>query len=456
MSSTYELEKPLVNRLYSDDAFNFSKKCPSYWEATATTDKESTRFNHQKTYDVAIIGGGYTGQSAALQLAKNENMDVAILEAGAVGWGASGRNGGFCIMGGCKVPYEKLIKKYGLLQAKQYFQAEKDAVQLVRNIALQENIDFDMTGQGEYLLTHKENQNKGLIIEQNLIEKNFGLETSVFSRQQMQQKRMKTANLHDALYTPIGFGLHPLKYTYGLFEACLKNAVSWFEHSPVAEWNKRKNLHILTTPKGDLKAKKVLIATNGYTAENLSPYLSGTLLPTMSNILVTRPLTEQERVKQGWTEYNLSFDSRNLLHYFRLLPDNRFLFGGRGGIDASDQSLAVMRSQLTDEFNHMFPEWRHVDIDYFWRGFVCLSSQLSPHISAISDDPSIFCALSYQGNGVAMGTWAGNQAANLIAERPHQIPQFMHCPPKSFPFPMLRKMYLAGAYLGYGIKDRLF
>lgn len=445
-----------MKRIYNKDAFNSLKKCPSYWEATASTDKTSTPFHNRDIFDVAIIGGGYTGQSAALQLARDENLNVVILEAGGVGWGASGRNGGFCIMGGSKIGYDKLIQKYGLQQTKKYFQAELDSVDLVRDIASQENIDFDMTGKGEYMLAHKTKREKGFNAEQSLLQDSFALDTSVFSREEMYNKGMKSANLYGGFYTPVGFGLHPLKYTYGLFAACLKYGVNWFEYSPVTRWSKENSLHLLDTPQGQIRATKVVVATNGYTAENLHPELGGKLLPTMSNILVTRPLTDKELSIQGWTAHCLSFDSRNLLHYFRLLPDNRFLFGGRGGIEASDSSLAFMQKQLHREFTDMFPKWKTVDVDYFWRGFVCLSYQLTPHISALKNDPTAFCALSYQGNGVAMGTWAGSQVAKLLMGRQHQIPDFIQCPPKSFPLSFLRKLYLRGAYLGYGIKDRFF
>ncbi|MFT5451578.1 MAG: glycine/D-amino acid oxidase-like deaminating enzyme [Enterobacterales bacterium] len=443
-----------MSRIYSKDAFDTHQKVPSYWEATAQTDCKSTEFHNDEIFDVAIIGGGFTGQSAALHLAKAGTSKVVILDSGNVGWGASGRNGGFCIMGGSKVPYSSLIKKYGLVETKKYVAAEIQAVELVRSIAEQENINFDMTGQGEYLLAHKQHINSDLISEQQFNNETFNLDCKIFSQQELHDKGLKSASLYSGIFTPIGFGLHPLKYVYGLFEACMKRGVNWFEQTTVTAWDKDKNIHHLTTSKGVVRAKKVLIATNGYTEETLTKSLKGTLLPTMSNILVTRPITDEELKQQGWTNHCLSFDSRNLLHYFRLLPDNRLLFGGRGGIDASDTSLPIMKNKLFKDFVSMFPEWKQVSIDYFWRGFVCLSYQLTPHISAFNNDPSIFCALAYHGNGVAMGTWSGQQAAKLILNQEHQIPNFINQQPKSFPLEKLRKLYLRGAYLGYEIKDR--
>jgi glycine/D-amino acid oxidase-like deaminating enzyme len=443
-----------VTRIYSDDAFNTDEKVPSYWEATAQTNQKSTDFHNDDIFDVAIIGGGFTGQSAALYLAKESKKKVVILDSGNVGWGASGRNGGFCVMGGSKVPYSKLIKKYGLEETKQYIAAEIAAVNLVHSIAEQENIDFDMTGEGEYMFAHKENLNEEFIAQKDFNKKHFDLNYEVFSKQELHDKGLKAASLHSALYIPYGFGLHPLKYVYGLFESCIRHGVNWFEKTTVTAWKKERYVHYLSTNKGKIRAKKVLITTNGYTQENLRGELKGTLLPTMSNILVTSPISDEELKQQGWTEHSLSFDSRNLLHYFRLLPDNRLLFGARGGVDASNNSLALMKSKLFEDFALMFPQWKHLDIDYFWRGFVCLSYQLTPHITTFNEDPTIFCSLAYQGNGVAMGTWSGNQVAKLILGQDHQIPNFMNKQPKKFPFSDLRKFYLQAAYLGYELKDR--
>lgn len=445
-----------LRRLYDTDAFDFNRRAPSFWEASAGKTKHSaSSFNNKDIYDVAIIGGGFTGQSAALTLAKEGNLSVVVLEAGSVGWGASGRNGGFCCMGGSKLAYQTLIRKFGLTDTQKYFRAQIEAIDYVKTLSETEGIEFDAIGSGEMVLAHKPSMVKEFREEQQLLQSKFGINAKLLNREELEAIGMSASGLYTGLHMPQGFGLHPLKYTYGLFDSCIRAGINWFEHCAVEQWQKQGNEHQLITAKGQIRARRIIVATNGYTAENLQPDLAGKLLPVMSNIMVTRPLTNEELQAQGWNNHIMSSDSRNLLHYFRLLPDNRFLFGGRGGINASNSSMEPMRAQLVKEFYDMFPAWSTVDIDYFWRGFAALSYQLTPHISAFKYDASVFYAMAYHGNGVAMGSWSGHQVARLLLGKNHDIPQFMQKPLSTFPLPFLRKFYLHSAYLGYHIADNI-
>ena len=140
-------------------------------------------------------------------------------------------------------------------------------------------------------------------------------------------------------------------------------------------------------------------------------------MPALSSVIVTRPLTEDERRAQGWTSDLLAYDSRKLLHYFRVLPNGRFLFGGRGGTDASDQGDAAYRPLLTQAFNALFPAWAKVEITHYWRGFVCLSNDLVPYVGALDEKKTVWTALAFHGNGVAMGSWCGRAVARLATKR---------------------------------------
>jgi glycine/D-amino acid oxidase-like deaminating enzyme len=152
----------------------------------------------------------------------------------------------------------------------------------------------------------------------------------------------------------------------------------------------------------------------------------------------------------------MAYDSRILLHYFRLLPDRRFLFGGRGGLSAAPASAATMQKRLSGEFRQMFPAWRAVEISYFWRGLACLAGDRVPHIALIDNDPELWLGAAYHGNGVAMATWTGSMLARLIAGQTgavSSLPAMMQRPPPRFPLPLLRLCYLGMAYFGYRIKD---
>jgi glycine/D-amino acid oxidase-like deaminating enzyme len=164
------------------------------------------------------------------------------------------------------------------------------------------------------------------------------------------------------------------------------------------------------------------------------------MLPGLSNILVTRFLSQEEIKAQGWSTTDLCFDSRRLLHYVRLLPDGRFMFGGRGGWDASEKGKARMRVYMERTFKEMLPAWADVEFTYFWNGFISLFYDLVAHISNPQGDDTVWSALAWQGIGVAAGTGAGKLVASLVkgeATAQADIPLVMRSQPPKFPFPFL-------------------
>jgi glycine/D-amino acid oxidase-like deaminating enzyme len=226
--------------------------------------------------------------------------------------------------------------------------------------------------------------------------------------------------------------------------------------SRLTRWEETSNGHVLTAGGGILKAKRVLVATNGYTPEDVSTRHAGRIMPALSNIIVTRPLSKAELQAQGWTSHVMAYDSRNLLHYFRLLPDNRFLFGGRGGTDASNAGAEPMRQALTATFHRLFPAWANAEITHFWRGFVCLAYDLVPYLGPLDEKKTVWTAIAYHGNGVAMGTWSGRAVAQLMTgkKKAGDVPNVITRRLAKFPLPAFRPFYLKGAYLWFGWQDR--
>jgi glycine/D-amino acid oxidase-like deaminating enzyme len=179
-------------------------------------------------------------------------------------------------------------------------------------------------------------------------------------------------------------------------------------------------------------------------------------MPALSSILVTRVLTQDELQSQGWTSPLMAYDSRKLLHYFRLLPNGRFLFGGRGGTDASDHGAKAYRPVLEGAFRDLFPAWRDAGITHYWRGFVCLAYDLVPYIGALDEARTVWTAIAYHGNGVAMGSWSGRAVARLLTGRaaPGELSPVLTRRLARFPLPAFRPLYLKGAYVWYGWQDR--
>jgi len=448
-----------MKRLYHSAAFDPSLPVGSYWEESAPPlPVETPKLVSDTTCEVAVIGAGFTGLSAALHLARDHGVDVRVLDMGEPGWAASGRNGGFCCLGGTKASHETLAKRHGVDEARRFARAQLAAIDLVRDLMHSEDIDVDAFGEGEYEVAHTPRHVDGLRAEIDRMKAIYGLEPRIVPKEDLRQAGTAMGGAEAALFVPVGFGLHPMKYVRGLCAAAVRRGARVHGHSAVTGWKKADGWHHLTTPGGTVRAKTVIVATNGYTPEGLHPGMDGRALPALTNIITTRPLTEAEREAQGWTTPVPAYDSRILLHYFRLLPDGRFLLGARGGLDAGPESVAAMKAHMIGRLQAMFPDWGDVGISHFWRGFVCLAADLVPHVARMPDDGSVIQALAYHGNGVSIGTWSGRAAAQLAARAAPDteiVPAVAGQPMPKFPLPGLRTLYLRGAYATYWLKDEL-
>lgn len=436
-------------------AFHFERAVDSYWEASADPlGIDTPALTSDERCDVAVIGAGFTGLSAALELAR-QGVDVRVLEAGHVGWGASGRNGGFACMGSHKLSYSTMIRRYGLEPARQYYQTMRQSVALVRDTIRHHGIDAWATADGEVTLAHLPSRVQELRDEQAYLKQTFGDDTEFLSKDALKAQGLDGPGFHAGLKGSVGFGVHPLNYVRGLARAAAQAGAKIHAGSRLVRWEELPNGHRLHVAGGVLTAKQVIVATNGYTPEDVSRRHAGRLMPALSSVIVTRPLTAEERRAQGWTSDLLAYDSRKLLHYFRVLPNGRFLFGGRGGTDASDQGDAAYRPLLTKAFNALFPAWRGVEITHYWRGFVCLANDLVPYIGALDEKETVWTAIAYHGNGVAMGSWSGRAVARLATKKAtrEELSPVLTRRLSRFPLPAFRPLYLKGAYVWYGWED---
>ena len=442
---------PLVH----PDALHFDAPVASYWEASADPLSLALQpLAADETCDVAVIGGGFTGLSAALELAER-GVDVRLLEAGHIGWGASGRNGGFACIGSHKMSYGTMNRRYGLEATRAFYGAMKESVTLVADNAARHAIDVWKTMQGEITLAHRPDRLDEFREDQRFYRETFGEENEVLSRAELVERGLAGPEFHGGLLGPVGFGVHPLNDVRGLARAAHKAGAKLHPRSRLIRWEERDGHHRLATAEATLTARRVIVATNGYTPEDVSPRHAGRLLPALSNIIVTRPLSEDEIRAQNWTSEVLAYDSRNLLHYFRLLPGRRFLFGGRGGTDSADAAAPAYRTFMIQTLHHMFPAWADAEITHFWRGFVCLSHDLVPYVGALDDRRSVWTALCYHGNGVAMGSWSGRAVARLLLDGKagQTMPAVITRRLARYPLPLFRPLYLKGAYLWFNWQD---
>lgn len=444
--------------MYHDSALDPATPVKSWWAETLPGVTCYSALTGDVETEVAIIGGGYTGLSAAYHLAHDHQIDAVVLERAYPGWGASGRSAGFCCMGSARLPWDKIVARYGLDEARRFWRSQKAAVELVAGLIAHEGIDVERTGSGEITLAHLPSRAQSIEEEADYLDTTFGATHVFLSKPDLVERGLNSPRLHAGVQNPVGFGLNPWKYVNGLAAAARAAGARIHGGTEVVHWTRNGGRHELMTPAGRVRAAKVLIATAAYTPEDLHDDFGGRVLPALSSIVVTRPLARDELELQGWSDTTPACDCRHLLNYFRLLPDGRFLFGGRGGVSAAPGMLARQLARIEAAFRRYFPAWAGVEVTHRWSGLVCLAADLVPHVGAWPEQPGAHFALCYHGNGVAMGTWSGRAAARLIAGVPgkggeDERADFIRRPPPRFPLAFLRPLYLRGAYLKYGLDD---
>lgn len=426
----------------------------SYWAATGGAEvKGCAPIAGDLDTEVAIIGGGYTGLSCAYHLARDHGVSAHVLEAHRIGWGCSGRNGGFCSIGVGKEDYEAWVARFGPDGARATFETGRDAVRTVEDVLAAEAIDCDRTPPGGLELAHRPSRLPAMAARARRMNELFALESVVLGAAEVARDYLASREAHGAVLHREGFALHALKYARGLARAALARGAALHEASPVTGWTRDGTRHLLRTPGGTVRARQVVIATNGYTDDGLHPWVAGRLLPVLSNIIVTRALTAAERAAANWRTYQKIWDSRRLLFYYRLLPDNRILFGARGGIEDSPAEHAYRRAWLERRLGEMFPPLAGIGSEFFWHGWVCASYDKNPH-AGTSDDPTVHYFLACMGSGVALATHSGKILARRLAgDAGARFGPLMETTLPRFPFPALRRLYQRIAYAGYGVED---
>ena len=446
-----------MKNLYHSDIYKFNTPVKSYWEETSNEKLNLEKLTKNINCEIVVVGGGYTGLLCAINLIENYNLDVILIEAGKIGWGASSRNGGFCSFPPIKTSFKKLQKIYGKEETKRFFRNAVEGSNYTKDIISNYNIDCDVTGESNFIVAHHPNKFKQIKEQAEVYKSEFGIETELYSKEEFNKFGHGGNEQFGALSYKPGFAINPLKFVNGITKYALSKKLKIFEHTLVDKINKNNGYYTLKSKEGSVKAKKVVVATNGFYQEGLVPQLNSRILPVISNIIVTRKLTYKEIDLHNFKTFSPIVNTKNLLYYYRKLPDNRILFGTRGDFIGSDQSNLDRAKIMEKFFKNIFPDWASISIDYNWRGLIAMSQKLTPSIGKIENE-EIYYGFGYHGVGVSSAPWTGYQLSKLVFSSNSKnlnISKIYKGLPKKFIFPKLRIFYFRLAILFYNIKDKL-
>jgi glycine/D-amino acid oxidase-like deaminating enzyme len=353
---------------------------------------------------ICIIGGGFAGLATAMSLMERGETDVVLLEADAIGFGASGRNGGF-VFGGFSLGERSLVGTVGAIEARKLYQLTLDAVATIRRRIRQYGIDCEAREEGVYLANWFGDQ-RILDAQQRFMADHLGVEWQRIGRADLGD-RLLTGRYSGALFEPGAFHFHPLKYARGLARALVAGGVRVHERSRAARIAPDGKGWRVTTANGEVRARDVVVCCGGY-LERLSPKLAGAMLPIATYVMVTEPLGA--RMDGALRTGAAVYDTRFAFDYYRPLADSRLLWGGR--IAVRDRAAGDVARLLYGDMLRVYPQLAGVKVDYAWSGMMSYGRHKMPQLGRLPDGQ--WYGMGFGGHGVAPTTLAGEVLAAAL------------------------------------------
>jgi glycine/D-amino acid oxidase-like deaminating enzyme len=383
-------------------------KLESYWTDTALRFTGAEAGPVEGTVDVAVIGGGFTGLSAALALAQR-GATVTVLEAGKVASAASGRNGGH-VNNGTALDFAGLVEKLGLAAARALYHAYDAAVDTVERIVREQQIACDFRRCGKIKLAAKPAHYEKLARDFELLHREADPETALVPASRLREE-VGSDQFHGGLVYAKSAQLHMGRFGAGLADAARRHGARLFEDASVTRLIATPGGHQVVTPRGTVTAKQVLIAT-GATMTGPFGYFRRRIIPVGSFILATAPLTAAEADAIMPTRRNAT-TTKHIGNYFRIAPDNRLIWGGRARFALSNPASDVKSGRILERgLRETFPQLGRIRVDYCWGGVIDLTADRLPRAG---EHDGLFYAMGFSGHGTQMSVHMGQEMAKMLA-----------------------------------------
>lgn len=384
----------------------------NYWLTTVQMPAPAVQPLPEKA-DVAVIGAGYTGLSAALALAKR-GARVVVVESETVGWGASSRNGGM-VLTGLKLGVNQLISSYGRELTRRMYAASLETIDVVERIVQEENIACDFSRCGHLEVACKQAHFDDYARQVEVIAREFNHQLRVVPRGELRSE-IGSDIYYGGMVDDVSAGLNPARYVAGLGVAAMRAGAQIAERTRLQNIERESREGAsgfrLNTSRGAIWASHVLVGTSGYTGA-ATPALRKKIIPIGSYIITTEVLPEA-LARELIPRHRQIYDSKNYLYYYRLTPDNRMLFGGRAAFfPETDQTIRKSAEILRRGMIEVYPQLSDTKVEYVWGGTVDFCFDIMPHAGQMD---GVYFALGYAGHGVAMATYQGQKMAEWIVD----------------------------------------
>lgn len=378
----------------------------SYYRATAAPYPAYAPSGGRQEARIAIIGGGYAGLNTALGLAERGVRDVVVLEREQIGFGASGRNGGF-VFAGWSLGEQALLDQQGEERARALFGLTVAAVERIRERVARYAIACDATDAG-VIWANWFRDPAVLRRRQQLLADHYGVHWGWLPREELGE-RVRSKRYSAGLYERNALHLHPLNYAIGLAAAASGQGVRIHEHSAVRRLRRDGAQWKLETAQGELLAEQVVLACGGYLAGLAKP-VDRAVLPIATYVMATEPLGE--RLGECLTTPAAVYDTRFAFDYYRPLPDTRLLWGGR--ISIRNRHPQAVQRLLRRDLLRVFPQLADARVEYAWSGLMSYARHQMPQLGTSGD--GLWWAQAFGGHGVAPTCAAGELLAAAIAD----------------------------------------